>query len=124
VGELFASEVFLVGGGFAAFAAALAAATLLAAAVGFTGLRAGTAPRSTVEEVGLADVTPLLLLVVVVVALPLPAVVDVTVVVVLFGLVVLASLGRDKEGTFGMVPVLEPSLAGFTAGLAAVTADP
>ena len=91
---------------------------------GLTGLRAGTAPRSTVEEVGLADVAPLLLLVVVV-ALPPPAVVDVTVVVVLFGLaVVLAGLGRDKEGTFGMAPVLEPSLAGFTADLAEVTVDP
>ena len=61
----------------------------------------------------------MLLLVVVVVALPLPAVVDVTVVVVLFGFVVLAGLGRDKEGTFGMVPVLGPSLAGFTADLVA-----
>lgn len=125
MGEVFASDVFFVGGGFAAFAAALAAATLLAAALGFTGLRAGTAPRSTVEEVGLADVAALLLLVVVVaVALPPLAVVDVTVEVVLLGLVVLASLGRDKEGTFGMVPILEPSLTGFSADLAAAAVGP
>jgi len=125
VGELFPSEVFLVGGGFAALAAALAAATLLAAALGFTGLRPGTAPLSTVEEVGRADVAPTLLLVVVVVvaALPPPAVVEVTVVVELFGFVVLATLGRDTEGTFGTVPVLEPSVGGFTADLAAVV-DP
>jgi len=119
VGELFPSDVFLVGGGFAALAAALAAATLLAAALGFTGLRAGTVPLSTVEEVGLADVAPLLLLVVDVAALPPPAVVEVTVVVELFGLVVLATLGRDTEGTFGTVPVFVPSVAGFTAGLVA-----
>ena len=84
-----------------------------------TGLRAGTAPLSTVEEVGLADVAPLLLLVVNVAALPPPAVVDVTVVVELFGLVVLATLGRDTEGTFGIVPVFVPSVAGFTADLVA-----
>lgn len=119
MGELFPSEVFLVGGGFAALAAALAAATLLAAALGFTGLRAGTAPLSTVDEVGLADVAPLLLLVVDVAALPPPAVVDVTVVVELFGLVVFATLGRDTEGTFGIVPVFVPSVADFTADLVA-----
>ena len=45
--------------------------------------------------------------------------VDVTVVVELFGLVVLATLGRDTEGTFGTVPVFEASVAGFTADLAA-----
>ena len=38
-GDAFPSEVFLAGGGFAAFAAALAAATRLAAALGFTWLR-------------------------------------------------------------------------------------
>jgi len=119
VGELFPSEVFLVGGGFAALAAALAAATLLAAALGLTGLRAGTAPLSTVEEVGRADVAPLLLVVVVVAALPPPAVVEVTVVVELFGLVVPPTLGRDSEGAFGTVPLFEPSVGGFTADLAA-----
>lgn len=45
--------------------------------------------------------------------------VDVTVVVELFGLVVLATLGRDTEGTFGIVPVFVPSVAGFTADLVA-----
>jgi len=120
VGEDFPSDVFLVGGGFAALAAALAAATLLAAALGFTGLLPGTAPLSTVEEVGRADAEPLLLLLVVVVAaLPPPAVVEVTVVVELFGFVVLAALGRVNEGTFGTVPVFEESVAGFAADLAA-----
>jgi len=119
VGEVFPSDVFLVGGGLAALAAALAAATLLAAALGFTGLRPGTVPLSTVEEVGRADAEPLLLLdVVVVAALPPPAVVEVTVVVELFGFVVLATLGRLNEGTFGTVPVFEESLAGFAADLA------
>ena len=85
-----------------------------------TGLRAGTAPLSTVEEVGRADTDPLLLLlVVVVVALPPPAVVDVTVVVELFGFVVLAALGRVNEGTLGTVPVFEESVVGFTVDLAA-----
>ena len=46
--------------------------------------------------------------------------VEVTVVVELFGLVVLATLGRDTEGTFAIVPVFVPSVEGFTADLAAV----
>jgi len=118
-GDAFPSEVFLAGGGFAAFAAALAAATRLAAALGFTGLRAGTALLSAVEEVGLVGAVPLLLLeVVVVVALPPPAIVEVVVVVEVFGLVVLASLGLDAEGALATAPDLEPSEAVLTGGLA------
>lgn len=106
-GDAFPSDVFLVGGGLAAFAAALAAATLLAAADGFTGLRAGTAPLSTVAEVGRAEIGPLwLLAVVVVAAFPLPAVVTVMVDVELFALLETKALGLDTRGTFRIVPVL------------------
>merc|ERR1719228_2475188 len=117
-GDAFPSEVFLAGGGFAAFAAALAAATRLAAALGFTGLRAGTALLSAVEEVGLVGAAPLLLLVVVVVVALPPAIVEVTVVVEVFGLVVLASLGLDAEGALATAPDFEPSVAGLTGALA------